>query len=350
MRLFYRIFTILIVPLIIIGGINYSVDPDYTLRRGYIPKLANALVDGKLVSGPMNTNSRLLKKQWIEKLSFAPNVLVLGSSRTMKLTRDCVPNHSFFNASVTNCTFQDMYAFLNLFEKKQGKLPKTIIICTDQWLFGKAFSEKRWLNNRSDFKEFLETTSDIPIGQFPSKWTLQKEWIKELFSVRYLLRTIKQMGKTETFEICDSIVRNKSMFLPDGSLHLPEQIVNASKNEIKKRATNYVFSSKDEYFEKLSSLQCHLFENMIQHLKAQNCRVILFIPPYNPETIKLFEKMPETSGIFKSNQYVLDFAKKQNLQVVGNSFPEKLNLSAADFYDGVHLKPQALMSLFKNLR
>ncbi|WP_159518785.1 hypothetical protein [Sunxiuqinia indica] len=342
-----KIIITLLLPLVFIGGTNYLIDPDYTLRKDYIPSLVEALSTGKLVSGPMNINSRVLKKQWIDNLPFEPEVLVLGSSRTLGLSEQAFPGKSFFNASVTNCTFQDMYAFLNLFEKKQKRLPETVIICADQWLFGNAFAEKRWLNNRVDFVEMLQKASDLSERQFPSKWELQKEWMKELFSVRYLVRSLRQRRKTENFEICNSIAVNKMMFLPSGVRLLPNDVVNASESEIERRATDYFYSSRDEYFNELLVLQCQLFEDLVNYLKSKKCEVILYIPPYQPETYRLLQQSPQCKGVFKVDDYLLREARNYELKVAGATNPSKLNLSAADFYDGVHLKPEVLEDVFK---
>ena len=347
MQVAKKIILILLLPLVLIGGINYLIDPDYILRKDYMSTLVEALSNGKMVSGPMNINSRVLKKQWIDKLPFEPEVTVLGSSRTLGLSEEAFPGKTFFNASVTNCTFQDMYAFLNLFEKKQERLPETIIVCADQWLFGNAFVEKRWLNNRVDFVEMLQKTSDLSERQFPSKWELQKEWIKELFSVRYLVRSLRQRGKTETFQICNSIADNKMMFLPSGVRLLPKDVVNASEDEMKQRATNYFYSSGDEHFNELSVLQCQLFEDLVNYLKSHKCEVIIYIPPYHPETYRLMQQSPQCKGLFKVDDYLLRVAKNYQLKVAGATNRNKLNLSAADFYDGVHLKPEVLEDIFK---
>lgn len=348
MKVVSRIVTILFFPLIIIGGTNYLIDPDYTLRKDYIPALAGALSEGQLISGPVNTNSRLLKKQWIEKLAATPEVLVLGSSRTQALSKDAFPGSTFFNASVTNCTFHDMYAFLNLFEKKQKGLPKTIIICTDQWLFGESFSEKRWLTNQTDFLEMIDKTGHVSQMQFPSKWELNKEWFKELFSVRYLVRSIRFQGKVEKFEIRSSIHPDEMMFLPDGSRQLPERLLNIAEEKVVMNARNYFHSSRDEYFTALDQQQCKLFENIVNYLEDRHCNILLFIPPYHPGTFHLLQQSSQTSGIFKAENYVQAFAAKHELKVIGATNPAVSNFSPADFYDAVHLKPEVLSKVFKS--
>jgi len=340
-KLFQRILTILIVPLILIGGVNYFFDPDYTLRKDYIAPLAKALLEGKIISGPVNANSRLLKKEWIRQLPQTPEVLVLGSSHTLALSQQVFPGKSFINASVSNCTFQDMYAFLELFERKDQGLPKTIIICTDQWLFGNSFVENQWLENKPEFMAMAKKI-DLPLIKIAPKWDLDKEWIKELFSVRYLARSLKSRGKTEKFEIDRAIDREKMMFLPDGSRYIPERVINTPEKEVSGKARNYFYSSKDEYFTEISQMQCSLFSGMIKYLKSRNCTVILFVPPYHPETFQLLEKSGMTSGIFKAETYLRTFARANELKLIGATNPDSLNMIVGDFYDAVHLKPESL--------
>lgn len=347
MKVFAKIFMILILPLILIGSVNFYIDPDYSLRNNYISPLVASLLEGKLIAGPVNVNSRLLKKEWIEQLPLTPDILVLGSSRTLALSQEVFPGRSFFNASVTNCTFQDMYAFLNLVEKKGNGLPHTIIICADQWLFGNSFTEKRWLENRPEAIEMIKKAGIKPLKNFPSRWNIEKEWIKELFSVRYLFRSVRSMGKVEKFKICQSIEPDKMMFLPDGSRSVPQWVINAPEKEISENARNYFYDTKDEYFTELDKFQCTLFEGMIKYLTTNHCKVILFIPPYHPETLLLLEQSNQTTGVLKAKSYLMAFAKIHNLELIGGNHPDSLNLSASDFYDGVHLKPESLNGFFK---
>lgn len=347
MKVFKRIITVLLLPLIIIGGINYLIDPDYTLKKNYIPKLTSALLSGKSISGPVNINSRILKKDIISEFSSSPKILVLGSSRTLSLQKEIFPGKTFYNASVTNCTIQDMYVFTNILSQLDG-LPSTIIICADQWLFGDSFSEIRWLNNRKDFKELfkqIDTTSNYKI---PSKWKLDKEWIKELFSVRYMLRSLRYPKKTETFEITDTIVPSEMMLLPDGSRILPSEMTNVSAEESRKKALDYFYSSTDEHFNSLSEIHCQLFENLIAFFRQNNCQVIVFIPPYHPEAIRLFRESVQTEGIFKVDNYMKKLSEKYDFKIIGGTDPELLELSGDNFYDAVHLKPSSLANLFQD--
>ena len=347
MKVFTRIFIILILPLTLIGGINFCIDPDYILRNDYVSPLVTSLLEGKMVAGPVNVNSRLLKKEWIERLPQTPEILVLGSSRTMALSQETFKGRSYFNSSVTNCTFQDMYAFFNMIEKKGNGLPSMVIICADQWLFGKSFAEKRWLENRPEVIEMIQKAGINTLDKFPSRWNMDKEWIKELFSVRYLARSVMNRHKVNQFEVCQSWQPDKMMFLPDGSRSIPQRVINASEEKISEDAKNYFYTSKDEYFKELDPFQCKLFEQLINYLNDKHCSVLLFIPPFHPQTVRLYEQSNQTSGVFMAESYLRTFARSHNIQLLGDNHPDSLNLSSIDFYDGVHLKPESVNRYFQ---
>jgi hypothetical protein len=240
-----------------------------------------------------------------------------------------------------------MLAFLNMVEKKGNGMPSTVVICADQWLFGNSFKEKRWLENREEALEMMQKTGVKSLSKIPSKGNMEKEWIKELFSVRYLIRSVMSRGKVEKFEVCQSIQPDKMMFLPDGSRSIPQRVLNASEKEISERAHDYFNSSKDEYFTQLDTFQCILFEHIINYLDDHHCNVLLFIPPFHPETISLYEQSNQTSGIFKAESYLQTFAKTHHLKLIGDNHSEDMSLSIADFYDGVHLKPKSLNMYFQ---
>ncbi len=348
MKIFNRIFSVLLLPLLFIGSINYLIDPDYTLRHNYIPEVASALADGRIISGPVNANDRLLKKVWIGQLKFQPDLLILGSSRTMGLTQEPFGDKQILNASVTNGTLQDMYAFVDIIENKLGAIPSEVVICCDQWLLGHAFEEIRWLINRNHFVNLLQKTDKIPRGKFSQKWALQKEWIKELFSIRYLIRSIRFFGKAEAFVVQDKPLTGSTMMMPDGSRQLPLHMTNPKPEEVEKLAVTYFNTSKDERFAQLDPLQCSLLENLIIYLQKQNCTVTLFIPPYHPVTWQLMHQSQHHTGIFNAERYLQKLAHTYSLNTIGNTNPANLKFNDSHFYDGVHLKPEALAHLTRS--
>lgn len=346
-RIACRIIAIIVLPLLIIGGINYFNDPDYTLNKNYVPKFVNALQAGRMVSGPVNSSLREVKKQWINQMNHSPEIVILGSSRIISLPNVLSPKQSFFNAAVSNCTIQDMYIFLSLLQKKNHQLPGQVIICCDQWLFGPSFSEKRWLENRSEFIDFAKKNGDLPLSGIPSKWEIQKEWISELFSVRYLLQSTPYGGHKKELLISDTVNTSATMLLPDGTRRSAEKSTTMDEKTKTRLALEYCRRSKDEKFAELDLFQTLLFKNLITLLEKQACHIILYLPPYHPETYTYFKDDKQSQGIFKANDFILSFAECRNILVIGATNPEDLNLDSSCFYDAVHLNNNALSNLFR---
>ncbi|HYQ56869.1 MAG TPA: hypothetical protein VEP89_05920 [Draconibacterium sp.] len=341
-----RIVGIILLPIVLIAVVNYTIDPDFVLKTGYTKQIAMALNEGKMVAGPVNSNLRQIKKKWIEIMDEGPDILVLGSSRTISLSNNVFHGEHFFNASVSNCTFQDMYIFISLLEQQHFKYPEKVFICCDLWLFGNSFSEKRWLQNRSDFISLAEQSTTIPLKNIPPKWEIQKEWITELFSTRYLLRSVKTKGKKQEITICEKVDSTQMMLLPDGTRLSPARVTNINEVKTEELARHYFYNTDDEHFATIDPTQKILFDQLLILLKKKGSKPILYIPPYHPTTYELIKNEDQTKGIFQANDYVGLVAQQNNIKVVGAINPFDSGLQKSDFYDGVHLKKAALEQLF----
>ena len=330
-----------------IGIINYCFDVDYLLKKNYIPSLVQNLQAGKKVAGPFNIHSREFKVAWIDSLDSVPEIVVLGSSRTLNLRENSFSGKTFFNASVTNCTFNDMMSFLWLFEEK-GKLPNEIIICIDQWLLGNVFHENKWKVLSSEYLKMAEKIGYSDKTKENYYWNLKKEYLTNLFSTRYLFRTLQYWNKKEHFISSDTIMPDKMMFFSDGSRKIPDYVEYKSESDISESAEKYFYEDGSEYFKVLDEQRKIQLEKILTYLDYQNCKVMLFIPPYHHETYKLIAQSEKTAGVIAVDNYIRNLADKyNNVTVIGATNPFEIGLNENDFYDGVHLKTETVNILFK---
>ncbi|PIF05014.1 MAG: hypothetical protein CSA36_08805 [Draconibacterium sp.] len=339
-----RVFVVIVLPLALIAGINYGIDPDYLLNRHYIKPLAKELLSGKMVEGPINVNSRMLKKVWMQNMK-TPEILILGSSRTLGLSQVTYPGKSFFNASVTNCSISDMYGFIGVCIEK-GNFPLEVIICADQWLLGNRFVGQ----NQFDLRAEIAIADNAIDGKSRNRIKMKQEYFKEkliqLFSVKYMLRALKIRGKSGLFQVADTVVTGKMMFFPDGSRGLPAEMENRTVEAVRKRAISYFYLSNDEKFVNIEAEKVEQMDRLLGYLKKKNCHVWLYIPPYHPRTWSLLQASDQHAGVFKTDEAYKRLAEKYGFSVVGASNPEVLSLTENDFYDGVHLKSKSLNRYF----
>ncbi|MCE4565302.1 hypothetical protein INQ51_13375 [Maribellus sp. CM-23] len=343
----FKIGLIIVFPLVLIGMINYGIDPDYQLNRSYIKPLVSALLEGKNIAGPVNLNSRVLKKEWMAEREVS-EVLVLGSSRTLNLSHEVFRGKTFFNASVTSGSVEDMLGFLGIILDK-GKFPEEIIVCADQWLFGDRFNDQAWLGLRNEIHRFCDAAG---MKGLASPWQMKNDYLKDrvvkIFSGRYTLRAMRLRGKSEPFVVSDSLLAGKMMILPDGARKLPAKIENTPLYESEELALQYCYGSADENFSDVQPEKIQQLSNMLHFLKQQGCRVSVFIPPYHPKAFDYYQKLPGYEGVFKAEEAVAEVAAQYRFRVIGSSDPSQLSLSGNDFYDGVHLKKEAISRLFKS--
>ena len=134
---------------------NYKVDVSGLFQGELAPRqVASLLLEGSTVSGYDQMDERQVLEVYAQNLAEAPDTLALGSSRVLQLSGDLVGGGSFFNAGISGAGPMDIMNIWYLFER-EGKLPETLILEVDPWLFNPDPD----INRNADselFAEFLE--------------------------------------------------------------------------------------------------------------------------------------------------------------------------------------------------
>ena len=83
---------------------------------------------------------------------------------------------------------------------------------------------------------------------------------------------------------------------------------------------------------------------------SDKVEVVLFIPPYHPETFNILKKRPDTAIILETQKSFKAIANKYGIKFVGSNDPKEYGLYENDFYDGMHPKNKAINQIlnFKN--
>lgn len=134
-----------VIPLAaIVLAVNLLGDPARVASRGaYERAVADILLSGRHAAGLSNYDERLVQRFYAERLTRAPEVLVLGSSRVMPLRAEAFAPRSFYNASVSSATLHDIMALHELFEARGGS-PSLIIVGVDPWMLQPNESMVGW--------------------------------------------------------------------------------------------------------------------------------------------------------------------------------------------------------------
>jgi hypothetical protein len=328
----YGLFVVLTV-LAMIAVFNYKVDSLglFHQDKGLL-YIAKSLFEGKMVAGPINYNEGEFQRIIIENSPSPIDMVVVGSSRGMGVRKRFLQTEkTFFNHSMTAATLEDLMAIIGLYLAK-GRLPRTIILCLDPWMFKEKNNLTKWQSIVPYYKKILVEIygKDIEIN------LNRRSKYQELINLEYTLANIKGVKKrkskqlhiTKTMEV-DNFVRE-----PDGSLHFPRGTRRERSEgtpplaQLGGRGLEHY--SKDFY----AILNQRLFEDFVIYLGKQGSEVILYLPPLEPVA---YERIKEKYYIvIEIENYLRHFASKQNLLLLGSYDPKKYNFLSSDFFDYLH--------------
>lgn len=334
--------TTVIILLTAVAIFNYNVDPAGMFRNDkYEYGVAKLLLKGKNVANLFDYDERLLQKYFIQNINFKPDVIVLGSSRSLLVAPNKTDKRNFFNNSVSSSSLKDIIAIYGLYDYKKIK-PQTIVIALDPWLLNGDASQIKSQSIQSSYDYELSKLGISSDKSYTNLNSIRK--FQELISMPYFLaswdkikgqKKLKQLDYYPTDEnYLDVQIKRKN-----GTVGYESEFRNVSLEKANQKAVTYaneeeIYSLGD--FKKLCNTK--LFEAFISSLIKQKIHVVFFLPPYHPYVYSVISTTPKYRNVLEAEKYFADFANKNHIYIYGSYNPDKLNLSEKDFYDGMHLK------------
>ena len=91
------------------------------------------------------------------------------------------------------------------------------------------------------------------------------------------------------------------------------------------------------------------FQSYLDLLRRDKVKVIFFLPPYHPVVYKFLINSPDYRIINKVQKTFMNIASSREIEVIGSYNPHDCRFDEKDFYDGAHLKREAIEGLFKGI-
>lgn len=344
MSRFLKKLSLLAFPLIaILVLVNYIGDSANLFKAGYELKMAQIVTDGKNVTNVDNYDERLFQKECIEQLKYKPSTVVLGASKAMQINGKMVQDSNFFNSTVSGASIEDYIAIYQIY-KNNNKLPKKIIIDIEPYLFNNNANQERWKSIQSYYYQFKkEKVSTEKINKY-----------NELISLSYFQSSIKNLYKVisgngvpiATNEKCNSTFTK----IKDGTICYDTAYRFASINKVDGKVNEYL--SGDLYsIEDFNALEQKIlkdFQSLIDDMIKNKINIEFFLCPHHPKVYDRIEK--KYPMVLKTEYFISQYAKANNLIVRGTYNPYPLKLNKFDFYDGSHLKESKLDIVFNYLQ
>lgn len=324
--------------------VNYFGDAAKIFDSEYEKEMAEIISKGNFVTNISNYDERLFQKECIERIDILPEIIVIGSSRTMLINETYFPNHSLYNNSVSGASLEDLIALYQIY-KDQKLSPKKIIIGIDPWIFNENNGRSRWKSIQYFYNKFHKKN----ISELPSNCIHKYD---ELFSFSYFQSSIKVLPKVilGTSKPIATLKKYNTTAtkLTDGSLVYGNTFRNATQAEINSKINKYILGDiySIENFDNISKKKWIEFQGFINHLQKEKIIIELFLCPYAPI---VFDKVSKSyTKVEETQNRIVEYARNNGLKIYGSFSPYDLGIDETYFYDGMHCKEIGIEKILNN--
>ena len=355
-RFLLKLLLLALPVLLLVGGVDLLADPANLFQgAAYEAGIARLLAEGQNVAGLGDYDDRLVEKSYVSDLSQAPDILVLGSSRAMQIRATQFPGSTFFNAAVAEGTLGDAEAILQLYLER-GLPPRLVIISLDPW----DLQEPDWLIRwKSLYQERAAMLSLLGLpapsgGRDPlatwRKWT-------QVFSPSYFQASSRALAHrlfddaasghrgyyTTTERVADLPIE-----LADGSLVYDRKMRERPAAAVEQEARTYAgkWQSQFRTVARVKPAGKTELEALVSYLQGLGVRICFYLGPYHPA---VYAEMRDQHGYRiggDMEDYIRGLGARLGVTVVGSYDPVRAGVTAADFFDGLHVKDTGAAKVF----
>lgn len=345
----------LILPLVAgMVWFNFTVDRSGLFQGdAFEREVALELLLGQNIANFEQMDERQINALYVQNLDSPLNTVVLGSSRVLQLNTTIAGTDSFYNLGMTGADFKDLLGTYYLFERAD-KLPKNIVIGLDPWLLNADETAIDYRSDKELYNEFLTTQLGIKTDYEPEDSTaLWKAMISPSYfqgNLEYYFRD-RQLEKKPEVVSGDLYDYSTEIKMFDGSVLYNASFRESSQEAIdtSARDSGATFLRMQNYYEPDAGL-CELFDLFISHVQSKGVNVIFLMSPYHPITYSyVSERADVYSGFFKTEQWFTNYALENNIPLYGTYNPYISDCWYDDFYDGFHIKGEALSRVFPGI-
>ncbi|WP_041960207.1 hypothetical protein [Sulfurospirillum arsenophilum] len=330
----FKFFLFSIIFIFLIAGFNYKIDyAGFFNQKLYLANVASEMIKGNSILGLKNYDEKLLQKIIIRKFEKEPDMIVLGSSRSMLIKYEFIRDNqdiSYYNHAVSGAVLGDMIDIIKEYKVK-GSLPKKIMIGIDPWIFNRV-------NGAENLKSLLglKSSEKQEIDLLKYKNLVNFEYTKENILFFY-----KNLNHQSEYSIVSNHQGMNDYVLDKFGTHYYPDILDAEIEKILNNEKKQI-AVEDKYYELLgfkTLSNTETFEQFIHYLKENGVDIVFFLHPYNPDIYPSLARHNVFGIILKVEDYIMEFAKKNSIEVFGSYNPHLYNeIKKYDYTDGQHGK------------
>jgi hypothetical protein len=307
------------------------------------------------VHSPRGFDDRLLQQYFIERMTQSPEVVVLGSSRTMQARSNLFPGRTFHNHAVQGACLEDEIAFLQMY-RLRGFRPSIIVLTVDPWLFNADNALIAWKSIDTYYYDYAREKKlrwrmyEVAPKDPPPFFLALADKAAQQFSLLNASRLITQTMKNIPFPVYKTRndVADVRLLRTDGSFAYDLIYRTKSPEAVAAEARSFALDMRRislGNYRKVSEELQEAFVSFLDTAREQGSEVVLYFPPYNPAIYDEIHRHP-LNKFDAVESYVRGLGRQRNLRIVGGYDPALTRCTVADFYDGIHPKEEALPYIF----
>lgn len=334
---------------------NFKVDcQGYFQGDQELRDVVELMLSGHDVVGAerLNNSQRKIIKTFVHNMEDVPATIALGSSRVMMISSEMLKTDSFYNCAITGADMYDLMGTYYLFEQR-GAVPQNIIIGVDPWVFGGEDA----VDPRSDkalYAEFLlrdlGIETDFETEDPTMKWEALYSPSYFQGNLTYFLSARGEVVQPQAVE-GDVMNQDTEVMRSDGSIVYSRSFRTQPQEAVDAAALGQTSNFfRVEYYEEPEEERIELFTKFVQYLQGKGIRVVFLLSPYHPIAYdNAMENAEHYSGFVATEPLIRRIAKQLDVPVYGSYNPYAMGLTNADFYDGIHVRSEALSTFLPPL-
>lgn len=337
---------------------NWFMDPAH-LRApdAYEKGIAKMLAQGKAVTNVINDDASAILEYSIHAQKSAPDVLLLGTSKSKGINSDFFPGQTFFNAALSGSGLDDQLVIYNMYERR-GFSPKEVVFEVNPWLLmgGRTSQVARFKVQGAQLTAAL-LRGESPKGPARTEPNSTSTSLTKMITPDYfqtsslaLVNKLFRGNDGSAREYYEGDTPSGTTYFPDGSILVPPyMIANLGSEQPEAYALKYGWDPPGGIPRQIDPLQQKIFEAFIQHLLNSGVKVTFYIPPYHPTSYRLMMDSPNRF-VADIQNYFVDFARAHDIEVIGSYNPADIGITDADFYDPTHITTESIWRVFEGSR
>lgn len=331
--------------LLMVAAVNWYVDSYAYLRVTYDEIGGHMIAEKQNVVGleESNYNDRSLLLACLNGQKEAKEVMVIGSSRVFTFEHTMFGTDSFYNAGLSEATIYDLWAVTGILVRN-GRLPETMVIGVDAFLFNTAHDNDRWLE-LEEYARYMDEAAGRETAGMPARQRNTGRHHDKWLSLDYFRYNITCLPAGSRFAVSYTNDWETDWYTKhyDGSVSYQKELRDVAVEDVialtEQTMEEHVVYRMTDYQE-IDAESMAMLTDLIDYLLRQNVEVILYLPPYSPMLYDYIESEEDFRIALEVEERMKALASDKGIALYGSYDPEGSGLEMTDLYDLYHVKTE----------